>query len=152
MTDPYDLHLLDAGATVLHEEWMIIIDTPDGGVTQLLAALEEHLPLRQGPYDCCSFVQTSGYQRFRALEGSHAGAEGTIQKTVASKIIFSIPQDKALLKKVFRIIFQSHVNEDPTIRVLPAWGSRSKLIDDKDNPNRYWNRSDASTLHGQPQD
>ena len=84
MTDPYDLHRLDAGATVLHEEWMIIIDTPDGGVTQLLSALEEHLPLRQGPYDCCSFVQTSGYQRFRALEGSHAGAEGTIQKTARS--------------------------------------------------------------------
>ena len=41
-----------------------------------------------------------------------------------------------------------HVNEEPTIRVTEAWGCRSKLLDDKDNPNRYWNRPDAATLHG----
>ena len=152
MIESADLNLLDVGAAVLHQEWMIVIDTPDGGVAQLLNALEAHLPLQQGPYDCCSFVQTSGYQRFRALDGSHAGDEGTIQETVASQIIFSIPQDKALLQHVFKIIFETHVNEEPTIRVQPAWGSRSKLIDDKNNPNRYWNRSDANTLHGQPQD
>ena len=152
MTESCDLNMLDVGAAVLHREWMITIDTPDGGVAQLLTALEARLPLRQGPYDCCSFVQTSGYQRFRALEGSHAGAEGTIQQTAASQIIFSIPENEALLQDVFSIIFESHVNEEPTIRVQSAWGSRSKLIDDKNNPNRYWNRSDARILHGQPQE
>lgn len=152
MTASNDLNLLDVGAAVLHQEWIITIDTPDGGVTQLLNALEAHIPLRQGPYDCCSFIQASGFQRFRALVGSHAGAEGTIQQTAASQIVFSIPQDRALLQNVFKVIFESHVNEEPTIRVQPAWGSRSKLIDDKSNPNRYWNRSDAKTLHGQPQE
>ncbi|MBX2869543.1 MAG: hypothetical protein KTR18_12750 [Acidiferrobacterales bacterium] len=143
-----NLDNFDAGAAVLEQEWMITVDTPDGGVENLLMALDARIPMRQGPYDCCSFIQTSGYQRFRALEGSHAGAEGTIQQTAASQIVFSIPPDEALLRNVFDTIFDSHVNEEPTIRVQTLWGSRSKLIDDKDNPNRYWNRSDADTLHG----
>jgi hypothetical protein len=94
-------------------------------------------------------VRDNGYQRFRALEGSHAGAEGTVQQTPASQIVFSIPRDRKLLSKAFEIIFAVHVNEEPTIRVEEAWGFRSKLLDDKDNPNRYWNRPDAETLHGE---
>lgn len=37
-------------------------------------------------------------------------------------------------------VVPAHVNEEPTIRVTGAWGCRSKRLDDKDNPNRYWNR------------
>lgn len=148
MTGLIELDRFDVGAAVLHQEWMITIDTPDGGVSELLTALEAHIPMDQGPYDCCSFIRTSGQQRFRALAGSHAGAEGTIQQTAASQIVFSISPDETLLRNVFNVIFESHVNEEPTIRVQTVWGSRSKLIDDKDNPNRYWNRSDADTLHG----
>jgi hypothetical protein len=94
------------------------------------------------------YVRENGYQRFRALEGSHAGAEGTIQKTPASQIVFSIPPDRTMLSKAFDVIFSVHVNEEPTIRVEEVWGSRSKFLDDKDNPNRYWNRPDAEQLHG----
>ena len=132
----------------LEREWIITIDTPTGGVASVLTALEKELPLTQGPYDCCTYVRDGGYQRFRALEGSHAGAEATIQQTPASQIVFSISQDKELLTKAFEVIFSAHVNEEPTIRVEEAWGSRSKLLDDKDNPNRYWNRPDAEALHG----
>jgi len=148
MTGFTELNKFDVGAAVLHQEWMITLDTPDGGLPDMLAGLEEHIPMRQGPYDCCSFIRAAGQQRFRALEGSHAGADGTIQQTPASQIVFSIPADNELLKIVFNTIFKYHVNEEPTIRVQLVWGSRSKLIGDKDNPHRYWNRSDAETLHG----
>ena len=143
-----ELDKFDVGVAVMHTEWMITIDTPDGGVAELLAGLEKNISMSQGPYDCCSYVQASGRQRFRALEGSHAGAEGTLQQTEASQIVFSIPPDKGVLKSVFDTIFKYHVNEEPTVRVQPLWGSRSKLIDDKDNPHRYWNRDDADSLHG----
>jgi len=146
------LDKLDVIAGTLDAEWTIVIDTPTAGVATVIRALEENVPLVQGPYDNCSFVQESGYQRFRALEGSHAGAEGAIQQTPASRITVSIPTDVALLKRAFKIIYESHVNEEPTIRVFPAFGSRSKLLDDKDNPNRYWNRSDAAEIHGLPTD
>jgi len=148
MPDTTDLHRFDMPPATLEREWVITIDTPTGGVSSVLQALERDLDLAQGPYDCCSFVRENGYQRFRALEGSHAGAEGTVQQTPASQIIVSIPRDKALLSRAFDVIFAAHVNEEPTIRVEEAWGCRSKLLDDKDNPNRYWNRPDAAALHG----
>ena len=149
-TMPAKLNLAghDMPSAILESEWIVTVDTPTGGVASVLAALEKELPLTQGPYDCCTYVREAGYQRFRALEGSHAGAEGTIQQTPASQIVFSIPQDRELLTKAFEVIFSAHVNEEPTIRVEEAWGSRSKLLDDKDNPNRYWNRPDAGELHG----
>ena len=150
MTGTDDLDGFDMPPATLAGEWLVTVDTPVGGVDSVLAALDGEVPLVQGPYDCCSFVRDSGYQRFRALAGSHAGAEGTIQQTAAAQIVFSIPRDRQLLSRVFAVIFAAHVNEEPTIRVTEAWGCRSKLLDDKDNPNRYWNRPDADQLHGEP--
>ncbi|MDW3222794.1 MAG: hypothetical protein R8G34_07895 [Paracoccaceae bacterium] len=144
----HELDGFDMAPAVLEREWVVTIDTPTGGVEAVVAALGNALPLTQGPYDNCMFVREAGYQRFRAMEGSHAGAEGTIQNTAAQQIVFSLPCDPALLRKAFNVIFAVHVNEEPTIRVEEIWGSRSKLLDDKDNPNRYWNRPDAEQLHG----
>ena len=139
---------LDLTPTILEREWLITIDTPTAGVDQVTKALGEHIPLVQGPYDNCLFVREAGYQQFRALEGSHAGTEGTLQRTQAAQIEFAIPPDTELLARVFDVVFAAHVNEEPTIRVSEAFGSRSKLLDDKDNPNRFWNRPDADELHG----
>jgi len=149
MTNKHPLDELDMTPAFLEKEWVVTIDTPTGGVGVVLEALGKELPLVQGNYDNCLYVRENGYQRFRALAGSHAGAEGTIQQTPASQIVFSIEPDVTLLRKAFDVIFAVHVNEDPTIRVEEVWGSRSKLLDDKDNPNRYWNRSDSDTLHGE---
>ncbi|WP_138933173.1 hypothetical protein [Roseovarius arcticus] len=148
MTTKHVLDGFDMAPATLEREWVVTIDTPTGGVEPVLIALGKELPLTQGPYDNCMFVRENGYQRFRALEGSHAGAEGTIQKTAAQQIVFSLPCDPDLLRRAFDVIFSVHVNEEPTIRVEEVWGSRSKLLDDKDNPNRYWNRPDAAELHG----
>lgn len=148
MGERVDLSQLDFGIAALEMEWMITVDTPDAGVPGLLRALEENIPLRQGHYECCTFLQSNGHQRFRALSGSHAGNEGSLQQTPASQIIFSISPDEALLRKTFETLFKFHVNEEPTIRVQTVWGSRSRYLDDKDNPNRYWNRADADELHG----
>jgi len=144
-----DLNGMDVGAASLCAEYLVTVDTPVDGIPGLLDGLESEVPLLQGPYECCSFVLHAGYQRFRALEGSHAGAESHIQQTAAAKIIFSIPEDDVLLKRVFETLFRYHVNEEPTVRVQSVWGSRSKLQDDKDNPNRYWNRPDADRIHGE---
>lgn len=144
----HELDDYDMTPAVLEREWVLTIDTPNGGLEPVLLALGEHLPLKQGPYDNCMYVREGGFQRLRALEGSHAGDEGSIQQVPASQIIVSIPPDPELLSKAFDVIFAIHVNEEPTIRVTEEWGSRSKLLDDKDNPNRYWNRPDAKELHG----
>lgn len=144
----HELDGFDMKPTVLEREWLVTVDTPAGGVPPVVEALGKQLPLVQGPYDNCMFVRERGYQRFRALQGSHAGAEGTIQQTPAQQIVFSLPPDRDLLCRAFDVIFSVHVNEEPTIRVEEVWGSRSKRLDDEDNPNRYWNRPDAEGLHG----
>ncbi len=148
MNSKHPLNDLDMKPAHLEREWLITIDTPLGGVSVVQQALGKHLPLVQGPYDNCMYVREAGYQRFRALAGSHAGDEGTVQQTAAAQVIFSLPCDTDLLRKAFDVIFSVHVNEEPTIRVQEVWGCRSKLLDDKDNPNRYWNRADADELHG----
>ena len=148
MTVRHALDGLDMKPAALEREWVVTVDTPTAGLEPLLQALGRALPLVQGPYDNCLFVRERGFQRFRALEGSHAGAEGTVQQTPAVQVVFSLPPDPALLARAFDVIFAVHVNEEPTIRVEEAWGSRSKLLNDKDNPNRYWNRPDAEALHG----
>lgn len=148
MAAQHELDGFDMTPARLEREWVVTVDTPAGGVAPVMEALGREMPLNQGPYDNCLFVRESGFQRFRALDGSHAGAEGTVQQTPACQIVFSIPPDQALLRKAFDVIFSVHVNEEPTIRVEEVWGSRSKFLDDKDNPNRYWNRPDAERLHG----
>ncbi len=132
----------------LEREWTITIGTPSGGVPALVEGLGRELPLTQGPHDNVTFLRENCRQRFRALEGSHSGAEGTIQETPAQQIVISIPPDRVLLSKVFEVIFAVHVNEEPTIRFEEVWGSRSKMLNDKDKPNRYWNRPNAASLHG----
>lgn len=58
-----------------------------------------------------------------------------------------MPDDIAMLRVAFDVIFAAHVNEEPTIRITEAWSSRPKPLD-ADNPNRYWNQPNAEQIHG----
>jgi len=145
---PHILDEMDLGSALLNLEWRITIQCPTAGVELLTKALGRDLPLQQGAYDNCLYVRGNGHQQFRALEGSHAGDEGTIQSTESSEIVFTITADPKLLKLAFDVIFTYGVQEEPTVSVEEVWGSRSKYLDDKDNPNRYWNRPDAEKIHG----
>ena len=142
------LNEVELGSAFLQLEWRITIQCPTAGVEVLTKALGRDLSLQQGAYDNCLYVRKNGYQQFRGLEGSHAGDEGTIQTTKASEIIFTIAADPETLKQAFEVIFTYGVQEEPTVSVEEVWGSRSKYLDDKDNPNRYWNRPDADEIHG----
>ena len=144
----HEFEELELNTTSLVRQWLITIDTPIGGVDQVVTELGNKIPLVWGPYDNSMYINGSGLQRFRALEGSHAGSEGTVQQTAASQIIIAIPPDSELLAKTFNVIFEVHVNEEPGIIVEEVWASRSKLIGE-DNPNRYWNRDDAEQMHGE---
>lgn len=148
MAQAHELNDLDMQPARLEQEWLISIQTPIAGIENVLSALGERIGLMQGAYDHCAFVSATGQQRFRAREGSHAGAENTIQSTDVAEIRISIPVDVELLDRVFKVVFDIHPQEEPTIHVQEVWGSRSKYLDDKHNPNRYWNRPDADEIHG----
>ena len=113
-------------STVLKKMWRITIQCPVGGVEQLANCLGSNLELKQGAYDHCLFIRDGSRQVFRALVGSHAGDEGTVQTTDSSEIILTISPDIVLLREVFKLIFEYGVQEEPTIHVDEIWSSYSK--------------------------
>ena len=142
------LDSLDTKVMQLRREWRVTIQCPTGGTDDLVQVLGQNLPLTQGAYDHCLYLRSSGEQQFRAGEGSHAGDEGTIQATSCNEIVFTLPIDIQVLKRMFDLVFEFGVQEEPTIQVDEIWSSFSKYAEDKDNPNRYWNRPNAAELHG----
>jgi len=55
------------------------------------------------------------------------------------ELSFELDDDQALLEQLIELIFQVHSYQEPVIRVASVLTSRSKGLDDKDNPNRWWN-------------
>ena len=51
------------------------------------------------------------------------------------------------LNHAIETIVRAHVHEEPTISMTQSWSYLSGTLKDEDNPNRYWNRSDAKELH-----
>lgn len=139
---------IETDTAVLEREWVLVIQTPVTGMDVLLAALRTKVNLKQGHYECCLHISAPGEQQFRALEGSHAGIEDTVQSVPVVDITISIAPQENLLKQVLGVVFDHHVHEEPTIRITETWATRSKYSGDKDNPNKYWNRDDAAQIHG----
>lgn len=130
------------------QEWTITIQTPVLGSQALLTAIRDQIDLVHGHYACCLHVSAAGEQQFRALDGSHAGPEETIQSVSVVDITLSIPASSEALQSALKVIFDNHVHEDPTIRISECWATRSTYSGDPDNPNKYWNRDDADEIHG----
>ena len=143
-----NLQSINLKFTNLEPEYRITVQCPTGSVDKSMKALGQELPLQQGAYDHNLYIRQCGSQRFRALSGSHAGDEGTLQVADAEELLFTIPRNAEPLRKAYEVIFTYSANEDPTIHLDETWGSRSRYLDDKDNLNRYWNRPDAEKLHG----
>ena len=52
---------------------------------------------------------------------------------------FEIPHDQGLLDQVIEKIYEVHSYQEQTIKVHEMLVSRTKGLDDKANPNRWWN-------------
>jgi hypothetical protein len=93
-----------------------------------------------GKYDSNAYQSAAGMERYRPLEGAAAGPESEVRKRPGVvEVSFELEEDQALLERVVELIFQLHSYQEPVIRVESILGSRSKGLDDKDNPNRWWN-------------
>jgi len=131
-------------------------------VVQVFAAVEdvdrimEHVcrivPLTQGPYDQNAFQSAPGTERYRPLEGAAAGAETELRKRPGVVCVsFDMSDDTALLEHVVETIFQVHSYQEPVIKVQEVLVSRSKGLDEKNNPYRWWNTTGdwkKATSHG----
>ena len=70
---------------------------------------------------------------------------------------FEVPRDPELLERVIEAVFRVHGYQEPVIKVREGWASRSKGLDDADNPHRWWNttgdwkRSGPAGVDGSPE-
>lgn len=118
----------------------ITVQAPTEDVTRIMQHVCAVAPLVQGNYDSNAYVTAAGTERYRPLEGAAAGPETEVrERPGVVEISFELANDPALLDSVVETIFQVHSYQEPVIKVQPALVSRSKGLDDKDNPHRWWN-------------
>lgn len=118
----------------------IEIQAPEDDVDRVMDAVVALTPLEQGPYDQCALQSAPGVERYRPRDGAAAGAESALRKRPGVVAVrFEIEDDPALTTAIVEAVFQAHSYQEPVIKIEETLVSRSKGLDDRDNPNRWWN-------------
>ncbi|TIX06244.1 MAG: hypothetical protein E5V46_29710 [Mesorhizobium sp.] len=116
---------------------LVSFQAPSADVDRIMDAVVAITPLGMGSN---AFQSADGVERYRPLEGAAAGAETLLrQRPGTVEVSFELPDDQALAARVVEAIYQAHSYEEPVIRIQPLLASRSKGLDDRANPNRWWN-------------
>ncbi|MBZ9677143.1 hypothetical protein [Mesorhizobium sp. ES1-1] len=119
---------------------LVTFQAPAADVDRIMDAVAEIAPLAMGKYDRNAFQSANGIERYRPLEGAAAGAETELRRRPGTvEVSFELPDDQTLAARVVEAIFQAHSYQEPVIRLQPILASRSKGLDDRANPNRWWN-------------
>lgn len=119
---------------------LLTFQAPQEDVDRIMAAVVRIAPLVMGAYDSNAWVSGPGTERYRPRAGAVAGAETELRRRPGVvEVGFDLPDDPALVAEVVEAIFRLHSYQEPVIRLTPILGSRSKGLDDRDNPNRWWN-------------
>ena len=119
---------------------LITVQAPTEDMDRIAAAVGALTPLMLGKYDQNTYETATGLERYRPLEGAAAGAETELRKRPGvATLNFQLSSDQALLEKIVESIFQIHSYQEPVILVQQILASRSKGLDDHNNPNRWWN-------------
>lgn len=127
--------------SVLMEQFTLLtFQAPEADVERIMTAVTSVTPLTMGAYDSNAWVSAPGIERYRPRQGAAAGAEDVVrQRPGVVEVSFELPPDRALTQSVVEAIFHVHSYQEPVIRLIPVLAGRSKGLDDKDNPNRWWN-------------
>ncbi len=120
---------------------LVEVGAPPEDVERILAAVTAIDPLAVSPrYDQVSYTSGPGDERYRPREGAMAGIEERVRVRPGPVVVsFEIEGGEAVLAQVIEAIFQVHSYQESTIRVREVLSARSKGLDDRDNPNRWWN-------------
>jgi hypothetical protein len=120
--------------------YTVHVPAPEEDVDRIMDNVCQNVPLTQGAYDQNAWVSASGTERYRPREGAAAGKESDLRKRPGVvEISFELPYDRAVLERVIETIYQVHSYQEQTIKVQEALVSRTKGLDDKANPYRWWN-------------
>lgn len=124
---------------------LLMVDTyaPVEDVERIMQHVCKVDPLAQGlRYDSNAYQSADGVERYRPREGAVAGVEENVRlRPGVVRISFELPDDQDVLAGVVEAIFNVHSYQEPVIRVHHILSSRSRGLDDRDNPHRWWNTS-----------
>ncbi|MEM7506811.1 MAG: hypothetical protein AAF415_08690 [Pseudomonadota bacterium] len=138
-----DIQAFETRSVRMDRVLMIEIYAPEEDVDRIAASVTAIDPLAQGNhYDSNIFQTAPGVEWYRPREGAAAGPERDMRKRPGVvKLVFEIAEDHAKLHQIIEAVYQIHSYQEPVIRVRPILSSRTKGLDDSDNPNRWWNTS-----------
>lgn len=131
----------DTDSVRMERHLTLSVQAPEEDVDRIMAQVCAIVPLAQGErYDSNAYQSAAGIERYRPLDGAAAGPESEVRKRPGVvEVSFEIPDDQALVARVVEAIFQMHSYQEPVIKLQPVLVSRSKGLDDSDNPHRWWN-------------
>jgi hypothetical protein len=119
---------------------LLTLQAPPDDVDRIMREVAKIVPLAMGKYDSNAYQSGAGVERYRPLEGAAAGAETEIRKRPGIvEVSFELPDDQKTIGQVIEAIFQVHSYQEPVIRIQNILTSRTKGLDDSENPNRWWN-------------
>jgi hypothetical protein len=119
---------------------LVSIQTPEADVARIITEVTRLAPLAVGRYDKNVFQSAAGVEHYRPIEGAAAGAESEVRaRPGVVELSFQMPTGQELLAQVIEAVFRTHSYQEPVIVVREVLASRSKGLDDNDNPHRWWN-------------
>lgn len=131
---------LNTRSVRMEQVYLMRIQAPAEDVDRLMAAVVGITPLEMGKYDNNAYQTAPGIERYRPREGAVAGAESDVRlRPGIVEVTFQLPHDAGLVRQVVEAVFQVHCYQEPCITLEEILASRSKGLDDRDNPNRWWN-------------
>lgn len=127
-------------SVIMEQMLLVTFQAPSDDVDRIMAEVVKITSLPMGKYDSNSYQTGAGVERYRPLDGAAAGAEADVRKRPGTvEVSFELPDDHQIVGQVIEALFQAHSYQEPVIRLQPLLTSRSKGLDDRDNPNRWWN-------------
>ena len=120
--------------------WMVWVELADRDDARVRAAVTQAIGLEYGPYEGVAFESGQGMQFFKPKSGSKLGENHDTVSMPARVLTFTVPDKLPLLAKAVEAVRDAHSYEEPVILVQRVMASRADYSDDRDNPNRWWNR------------
>ncbi|MEM8812119.1 MAG: hypothetical protein AAGF59_05830 [Pseudomonadota bacterium] len=125
----------------MDRKWLVTVFAPEEDVVRIRDTIRTVDPLAQGDrYDSNVYQSAPGVEHYRPLDGAAAGPETDVrQRPGVVSITLEIDENSETLQALVEAVFQVHSYQEPVIRVQEILTSRSKGMDDRDNPHRWWN-------------
>jgi len=114
---------------------------PEEDVDRIMKHVCQLAPLTRGDrydsnaYQSAPALSSTGHSKVpqQGRNRKYASGPGVVE------VSFDLPDSQELLEQVVEATFQVHRYREPVIKVQPVMVSRSMVLDDRDNPYRWWN-------------